>query len=306
MKTLIVTLLTLFVAGAALMPEPADAKRFGGGKSLGKQFSMPRQAQPPRQPAQQNAGGARNSAATAGQGTPRSGASRWLGPLAGLAAGGLLASLFFGDAFDGFQLMDFLLIALLVFGGVMLFKALRRGRGAPVPGPVPAVPYGRGPVGAEPLPPMGGHAPAGGAVGDIAHAAEGAAPAAEDVPVWFDGGGFIENAKTHFIRLQAAWDRSDFRDIREYTSPGLFAELKREREALGDAPNDTEVVTLNAELLGVRRDEDHLVASVRFTGLIREEASGAANRLDEVWHVEHVWATAGGDWTIVGIQQAAN
>jgi predicted lipid-binding transport protein (Tim44 family) len=306
MKTLIVALLTLFVAGAALIPEQADAKRFGGGRSLGKQFSMPRQAQPPRQASQQSGRQDQAGAATrqgAAQGAAgRSGASRWLGPLAGLAAGGLLASLFFGDAFQGFQIMDFLLIALLVFGGVMLFKTLRRNSAARG-GPAPAVPYGRGPVGGG-MPPMGGHAPPGGTVGDTAHSAAGLSPSADDVPYWFDGAGFVEGSKTHFIRLQAAWDRSDFRDIRDYTSPELFAELKRERESMGDAPNDTEVVTLNAELLGVRREEDRLVASIRFTGLIREEATGAANHLDEVWHVAHPWETPSGDWVIVGIQQA--
>jgi predicted lipid-binding transport protein (Tim44 family) len=129
---------------------------------------------------------------------------------------------------------------------------------------------------------------------------------AGQTPPWFDGAGFVEGAKTHFIRLQAAWDRSDFRDIREYTSPELYAEVKREREAMGPGPNDTEVVRLNAELLDLRRDDDRLIASVRFTGLIREDASGAASPLDETWHVAHPWASADGDWIIIGIQQAAS
>jgi predicted lipid-binding transport protein (Tim44 family) len=287
-----------------LFPEPADAKRFGGGRSFGKQYTTPRQAQPPRQASQQSARQNPTGAPTR-QGAPgRSGASRWLGPLAGLAAGGLLASLFFGDAFQGFQIMDFLLIALLVVGGIMLFKMLRRHRAVGA-GPAPAIPYGRGPAGAS-MPPMGGHAPAGGSVGDAGHSAVGMTPVNEDVPYWFDGAAFVEGAKTHFIRLQAAWDRSDFRDIRDYTSPELFAELKRERESMGDAPNDTEVVTLNAELLGVRREEDRLVASIRFTGLIREETTGSANHLDEIWHVAHPWESASGNWVIIGIQQAGN
>ncbi len=306
MKTLIVALLTLFVAGALILPEPADAKRFGGGRSLGKQYSSPQQSQAPRQSSQQSAAQQGQAAANAGarQGAPaRSGASRWLGPLAGLAAGGLLASLFFGDAFDGFQIMDFLLIGLLIFGAVMLFKMLRR-NGAGVGGaPAPAGGHGRGSISAG-MPPLDQPAPAGSAAAQFGGSAAGAVSSVDEAPYWFDGAGFVEGAKTHFIRLQAAWDRSDFRDIREYSSPELFAELKREREAMGSAPNDTEVVTLNAELLGLRRDEDRLIASVRFTGLIREEATGAANPLDEIWHVAHPWASAEGDWIIVGIQQA--
>jgi predicted lipid-binding transport protein (Tim44 family) len=303
MKTFFVALMALFVAGAMLVPEPADAKRFGGGRSLGKQYSAPQRAEAPRQNQQSQQQGTQSANANAARATPaRSGASRWLGPLAGLAAGGLLASLFFGDAFDGFQFMDFLLIALLIFGGFMLFKMLRnRQAGA---GPVPAAAYGRGSVSAPPTPPMPPMSrPGSGAQGAASNPMAGA-PAADQAPAWFDGAGFVEGAKTHFIRLQAAWDRSDFRDIREYTSPELYAEVKREREALGSAPNDTEVVTLNAELLWVRRDHDRAVASVRFTGLVREERSAAANPLDEIWHVAHDWASAEGTWTIIGIQQA--
>ncbi len=291
MKTLIITLLALVTVGATLMPDTAEAKRFGGGKSFGKQYTMPRQAQPPaaaRPPA-----GAQGAAA--GQaGARTSGASRGLGPLAGLAAGGLLASLFFGDGFEGFQVMDFLLIAALVFGGVMLFKMMRRRAAGPA-----VAGLGRGYSG--PVPMGGGFESAGRA---SPTAAGGAATGADQAPAWFDAAGFVEGAKTHFIRLQAAWDQADFRDIRTYTSSQLFAELQRERERLGQAASYTEVVTLNAELVGVQRDGDQAVASVRFSGLIREEAAGAATPLDEVWHVAHDWSDPDGDWLITGIQQS--
>ncbi len=220
----------------------------------------------------------------------------------------LLASLFFGDAFDGFQIMDFLLIGLLIFGGLMLFKLLRRNAAGAGSGHAPATAYDGGSMSPGVPPSAGaghGQRPAAGAIGSNDKTSPGEMLAGADAPYWFDGAAFIEGAKTHFIRLQAAWDRSDFRDIREYTSPELFAELKREREAIGAEPNDTEVVTLNAELLGLRRDDDRLIviASVRFTGLIREDASGVASPLDEIWHVAHPWASAEGDWIIIGIQQ---
>jgi predicted lipid-binding transport protein (Tim44 family) len=125
----------------------------------------------------------------------------------------------------------------------------------------------------------------------------------DEAPVWFDGPAFAEGAKTHFIRLQAAWDQSDFRDIREYTSPQLFAELQRERQRLGESPQFTEVVRLDAELLGVQRDRDLVVASVAFSGLIREEEDAPAHAFREIWHVQHAWDTRDGDWLIAGIQQ---
>jgi predicted lipid-binding transport protein (Tim44 family) len=332
LKTLLAAGLAILVAGTFAIPDIAEAKRFGGGGSMGKQYkTMPRQAQPPQQanrPTQQT------GTAAAGQRAPAaSGASRWLGPLAGLAAGGLLASLFFGDAFEGFQIMDFLIIAALIAGAFFLFRMLRRGAhpqpaaagagaagfggaspgpadlgrsgaayrretaddGAAVPGAVPGsapgdLPETGAPRGGHSVPPTVGAQPS--------------YSAGEDrFPHWFDGISFIEGAKTHFIRLQAAWDKSDLRDIREYTTPQLFAELSRERERLG-GEQYTEVVQLRAELVSMQRDDDRVVASIRFHGLIREEETAVAEPFDEVWHVQHDWDRPDGDWLIAGIQQS--
>jgi predicted lipid-binding transport protein (Tim44 family) len=141
---------------------------------------------------------------------------------------------------------------------------------------------------------------------NLGAAAAAAAPAdgTEEAPPWFDEAGFLEGSKTHFIRLQAAWDKADFRDIREYTTPQLFAELQRERQRLGEGAQYTEVVTLEAEILGVQRDGDQVVASIQFSGLIREEQSAAADQFREVWHVQHDWDSSEGDWLIAGVQQA--
>jgi predicted lipid-binding transport protein (Tim44 family) len=130
-----------------------------------------------------------------------------------------------------------------------------------------------------------------------------AARSHDQAPTWFDGPGFVEGAKTHFIRLQAAWDAADWRDIRTYTSPQLFAELQQEHPRSATPGQYTEVVTLNAELMQVERDDDLVVASVRFSGLIREETDGPAQPFDEIWHVQHPWASSEGDWLIAGIQQ---
>ncbi|NKN34125.1 Tim44 domain-containing protein [Marichromatium bheemlicum] len=285
-KTLFTTALALVVVGFLSVPTDVEAKRFGGGASLGKQSSSlsSRPAQRQQQAAQP-----RNPAAANAQRPQKSGASRWLGPLAGLAAGGLLASLFFGDGFEGFQFMDFLLIALLVFGAVMLFRALRRRQAA---GPVPAAAgaHGRVMPGQPPRqahPGMAGQRRGGGA---------------QQQPSWFNAAGFLEDAKAHYVRLQSAWDQDDMRDIAEYTTPELFAELQRERAKLS-GPQSTEVVQLKTELVGVERDGDQVVASILFSGLIREQAQGPAEPFREVWHIQHAWASPAGDWYIAGIQQ---
>jgi predicted lipid-binding transport protein (Tim44 family) len=287
MKILLALALALS-AVTLMVPSDADARRFGGGLSLGKQYrSMPRTSPRQSQPASPAGGSTRTGAF---------GGSRWLGPLAGLAAGGLLASLFFGDSFQGLQILDILLIGGLLIGGLMLFRAMRRrgpvatgagsgGYGAPASG-------GRIPVPQMMPPALGGATTTTAATGG------------DEAPVWFDSPGFVEGAKTHFIRLQAAWDQADFRDIREYTTPELFAELKRERDRLGEDAQYTEVVTLNAEIVGIQRDGDQVVASILFSGLIREEQSAAADPFREIWHVRHDWDSGEGDWLVAGVQQA--
>jgi predicted lipid-binding transport protein (Tim44 family) len=287
MRTLL-TLAIVVLAATVVVTPAAEAKRFGGGLNLGKQYSAPRSA--PQKPLQQTAPSRPPAAPGA-----RSGASRWLGPLAGLAAGGLLASLFFGDAFQGVQPLDLLLIAALAIGGVLLFRAMRRG----VPSPLRGSAYAGGGEGTAPgdtgfLPPSAGRA------------APSAISGEDQAPLWFDGPAFLEGAKTHFIRLQAAWDQADFRDLKEYTTPQLFAELERERRRLGSDMQYTEVVTLDAQLSGVRRDGDLAVASILFSGLIREDEHAAANPFREIWHVQHAWDHRDGDWFITGIQQTAD
>jgi predicted lipid-binding transport protein (Tim44 family) len=277
------TALFLLIAASLVLVDDADARRFSGGRSLGKQYSVtPRQA--PR-------GATGTQRGTPPVRAPSSGASRWLGPLAGLAAGGLLASLLFGDAFRGLQIMDILVLAALIFAGITLFRAMRRGTASQ---PVGASAYGGPGLGRTASDP--GFSAAGGA--------DPIGPADPlDTPAWFNPSTFAEGAKSHFIRLQAAWDRADFGEIREYVTPELLADLQRERQLLGAGPQHTEVVTLDAEVLEVRREGDQVVGSVLFSGLIREEEGGTASPLREIWHVQHPWETSAGDWYIAGVQQ---
>ena len=61
---------------------------------------------------------------------------------------------------------------------------------------------------------------------------------------------------------------------------------------------------MEAEIIGVRRDGDQVVASVQFSGLIREDQNATADPFREIWHVQHDWDSGAGDWLIAGVQQA--
>jgi predicted lipid-binding transport protein (Tim44 family) len=276
----------LLAATLLLFVAEAQAKRFGGGSSLGKQYSTFSRSVPPARQATPSTAQPR-----AAQTNPRGvGASRWLGPLAGLAAGGLLASLFFGDAFEGLQIMDILVFGALIFGGMVLLRSFRRQASAQTAGgsALGAAAESLGDPGRSGV--VSGPQAQGNVVGD-------------DAPTWFQPESFVAGAKAHFLHLQAAWDRGDFREIEEYTTPELFSALQREHGRLGRETHETEVMMLTAELVGVRREADRVVASVHFTGMLREQPAGESGALSEVWHVDHDWASPKGDWRIAGIQQ---
>lgn len=274
--TKLFTLVFVALIGFGLSVQNADAKRLGGGSSIGKQTSSPqKQAQPPAQ------------APAPGAPAP-SGASRWLGPLAGLAAGGLLASLFMGEGAGG-AFGSVLMILVLVAGGVFIFRLLRR------PSPQPVQYAGTTENARNDLPAMGGASAPAVATTMTARGAR---------PAWFEEAAFAREAKKHFIRLQDANDRGDLNDIREFVTPEMYAEISLQIQERAGQPNKTEVVTLNADIADVITDGDLVIASVRFTGLIREAVNAAAESFSETWHIQKPQSQANAAWLVAGIQQA--
>ena len=116
----------------------------------------------------------------------------------------------------------------------------------------------------------------------------------------------MRSAKTSFIRLQAANDRKDLNDIREYTTPEMFAEIsmqmqERDQKTEGRGQK-TDVIAINGELLEVVTGGDLAIASVRFTGQLREN-NGAPEDVDEIWHVQKNLRDDKSVWLLAGIQQ---
>jgi predicted lipid-binding transport protein (Tim44 family) len=114
--------------------------------------------------------------------------------------------------------------------------------------------------------------------------------------------GFVRNAKTYFIRLQAAWDKADINDIREFTTPEMFAELRLQIQERGAASNQTDVVSLDAEVLGVETVGNDYLASVKFFGFIKEDPTASPAQFAEIWNLSKPAAGQGG-WVLAGIQQ---
>jgi len=282
------SLFAIFIAllSLGLTVGSAEAARLGGGKSTG----MQRQAVTPKPatPAQ-----ATPTAPAPTPATPAAAPKRnWMGPLAGLAAGLGIAALLshFGM---GEGVANFLMIALLAMAAVFVIKMLFRRKDAAAPTAEPMQYAGAGgpsmmPTAQAPVPAFGGSAPV--------------AEAARRIPEGFDADGFLRIAKLNFVRLQTANDAKNLDDIREFVSPEMYAEIKLQMDERGNAPQQTDVVTLNADLLEVVTEGHQHIASVRFSGMIREAAGAAAAPFDEIWNLtKQVDGSKG--WAISGIQQ---
>jgi predicted lipid-binding transport protein (Tim44 family) len=133
-----------------------------------------------------------------------------------------------------------------------------------------------------------------------------AAPAQWGVPADFDEQAFLRHAKTNFIRLQAAWDKADVNDIREFTTPEVYAELKMQIQERGPNADFTDVVSIDAALLGIETIDTgpvaEYLASVKFSGLIRSTPGAAPEPFAEVWNMSKPVSGASG-WVLAGIQQ---
>jgi predicted lipid-binding transport protein (Tim44 family) len=304
---------------SALTVSDAEARRLGGGKSFGRQFGSPTQQQrsaPPArsadQPAQQPnqaAPAQRPGQSAAAQGSPsgRAAGSRWLAPLTGIAAGLGIAALLSYLGLTGALaelLGSLLVIGLLAAAGVFVWRLLRGGlSAAPLQPAAPA--YGAAAPRLQPRPGSVGamsFTPPAAELGSVA-----SPPAPYGVPVDFDTQAFLRNAKRYFVRLQAAWDGKDLGDIREFTTPEVFAELRIQMDE-EPGTNKTDVVALDAELLGIDTTERDYLASVRFSGTMREQddRGGApeqdAHPFEEVWNLSKPLQGRGG-WVLAGIQQ---
>ncbi|WPC05201.1 TIM44-like domain-containing protein [Pseudomonas benzenivorans] len=257
----------------------AEAKRLGGGKSFGSAPShQTRQTAPQSQPAA--------TAPTAGrQPAAASGASRWLGPLAGLAAGGLLASMFMGDGFEGLQIMDMLIFGLIAF---LLLRFLAARRRQAQPAMAGGAPYQRE-MPAAPTSIFGGNGAA-------------ASKPAINAPAWFNEQSFVAAGREHFLSLQQHWDAAEMDKIAEFVTPQLLEFLKRERAELGDGFQSTYIDNLEVQLDGVDDMSDKTVATLTFSGLSKTSRFDQGEAFSESWRLER----AVGDnqpWLVAGIRQ---
>ncbi|MBS1190979.1 MAG: import inner rane translocase subunit Tim44 [Rhodocyclaceae bacterium] len=293
----------VFALGLTLtMGDAEAARRLGGGRSFGMQREAvaPQKSMTPAPaaPSQATAPQAAKSQPAAAAPQPQAQPKRsWMGPLAGLAAGLGLAALASHFGF-GEGLASMLLIGLAVMAVIAIVGFIMRRRGMASQQPALAG------AGGMPYQATGTGMDYGTRQEPTASFSPAAAPAAQagSVPADFDVEGFVRHAKVNFLRLQAANDAGNIDDIRQFTTPEMFAEIKMDFVQRGQVAQETDVVTMDAQVLDVAEEESRYVASVRFTGQTREGREGAAEPFDEIWHLTKPRDGSHG-WLLAGIQQ---
>ena len=313
MKQLLLAIsMTLAALTLSFAPGDADAKRLGAGKPAGMQRQAPpANATPNQTPANNAAPAAANTPAAAPAAAATPPKRNWMGPLAGLAAGLGIAALF-SHLGMGAGLGNFVMIALLAVVAFVavrfVMSRLRPGAGA---GPqLAGAGAGAGNGGWQPQvqqPQAEPAAPMQRILTDALPAAStgaAAAPATTGVPTTLPGGmatsEFERLAKMVFIRLQAANDTANLDDLRKFTTPELYASLRLDLQDRGNAKQTTDVVQIDAQVVEAARENNQDIVTVRYQGLIREEADAPAQPFHELWHLVRP-ADGSADWAIAGI-----
>jgi predicted lipid-binding transport protein (Tim44 family) len=304
-----------------------EAKRIGGGKSTGakRDTVTQRAATPPAAANSTAATAAPGSAAVApasaakpaaaaaapaaAAAAPKTGLSRFMPMLGGLAIGAALASMFGGGAI-GSMIANILMFAALGLVALFAFRWFMARKNGGTPALAGAGAAAGGAFGGtqrtsnEPQL-FGGNRPAAlpepVAVQPVAvePISAGIAP---QVPVGFDVPAFEKGAKSQFVRLQAAFDKGEAATLKDMLTDEMYAEVDRELKARGANSQPTEVVTLNSEVIEVTSESDGHWASVRFHGLLREDGKDMAEGFDEVWNMFKPIDNSAG-WMLAGIQQ---
>ena len=325
----------ILAATVALAGLNVEAKRLGGGggKSVGQQSSnVTKREAAPATPG----GAAQNAAKPAAPAAAPAVAPKkpWGAMLGGLAAGLGLAwlahSLGLGEAFGNILMFGLLALAVMMAIGWFMRRRAAQGQsgsatlsrgatpfafegagGASTASPPAYRPENVGnDASARPwerstgMPLDSGRQSAGSMIGSgIGSGLAGSQT--WGIPADFDTEGFLHAAKSNFVTLQAAWDKSDINALRVMMTDGMLQEIKTqlsEREVhTGGPANHTDVVMIDASLLGIEDLGNDYMASVEFSGMIKEDPSSGPSPFREVWNMTKPKSGSTG-WLVAGVQ----
>jgi predicted lipid-binding transport protein (Tim44 family) len=199
--------------------------------------------------------------------------------------------MFMGDGFQGMQIFDILIMAVIAFLVFRFIAARRRKQQEHY------APAGHAPMQREAFE----QKPAGGSIFGGSAAPVAARPVI-NAPAWFNERNFVEAARNHFQSLQQHWDANEMDKIAEFVTPQMLEFLKRERADLGDGFQSTYIDNLNVQLDGVDDRADKTIATLTFTGLSKTSRFDQGEVFSESWNMERAQGE-NQPWLVAGIRQ---
>lgn len=283
----IITVFTAFFLMFAMVSE-ADAKRFGGG-GFGKSYKTSpfasKKAAPAKKDQQQNQAGQKKGGMMGGL-------------MGGLLAGGLFAALLGSGAFENIQIMDMIILALILFVAIKLFKGFMGSKQTQ-----PRMAASGNPQSHNfemPRDAQTEQSP----VQEV-HPTQATGFNQNEIPFnlpeGFDQQGFIDGALSHYRTVQESWNKGELSVIEEYVSPELFAALSEQRNKLM-IPPQTEILDLSAEIVRADQAGDSAEISILFRGICKDELEKSQDGIFDIWHLQRDLSTENADWVIVGIE----
>lgn len=283
----IITVFTAFFLMFAIVSE-ADAKRFGGG-GFGKSYKTSPFASkkaPAKKDQQQNQAGQRKGGMMGGL-------------MGGLLAGGLFAALLGSGAFENIQIMDIIILGLLIFVALKLFKGFMGSKQTQARTSAPGNPQSH-----HFEMPQDANSPFSSKFQEIPQTQATGFNQDEipfNLPAGFDQQSFIEGALSHYRTVQESWNNGELSVIEEYVSPELFSALSEQRNKLMIPPK-TEILDLNAEIVRADQAGDSAEISILFRGICKDDLEKSQDGIFDIWHLQRDLSTDNADWVIVGIE----
>ncbi len=291
--SMLAIILSLSAFGTFSMPDDADARRFGSSRSIGRTTTVRPSAPAGVTSSQQNFQQQRGINNNAGAAAMNRG-GMFGGLLGGLLAGSLLGSLLMGGGFAGGGLLDIVIIGLLVYFGLKFFRNRRQNSDQ-------SSAYNNREYRQNDQ--YQNYSGAGSAWDNLR--SERVQPEVQhdnsDIPASFDTEEFLAGAKKLYVRMQESWDLRDMEDIKQFTSPLLYKEIEEQYKE-DPNPSKTQLLLVNARVLGVQEEGDFEQVAVLFDVLMKEQENENNEQVKEIWNFSRDKVRSG-SWFLDGIQQ---
>lgn len=289
-------ILALSVFSSFAMPDDADARRLGGGRSIGRTTtvrpSAPAGVTSGQQHFQQQQRSAVNNNAGAATMSRR---GMFGGLFGGLLAGTLLGSLLMGGGVGGSGgLLDLIILGLIIYFGIKFFKNRKQKNNQSYSQNYQDVNYSQ--TNTQNFQANGNSA------WDNLRSERAETTDPYTSTGTFNTEEFLEGAKKLYVRMQESWDMRDIEDIKQFTSPVMHKDIEEQFKE-DPNPSKTEIILINPSVLEVKQEGDYEQVAVLFDVLMKEAENENNEQVREIWNFSRNKAK-NGNWVLDGIQPA--